>query len=440
MYAYENGLKRKNVGYARVETRNRQCKFTLHVQMAGQPDSIVPTYLIFRNNKDIGVVYLGDALLRNQLIDNKLIAKEADIIEAGKGLGKACGIILFNNSHQFCATYWDDEKVDVNDILEALKSKKNTQDKNSKETAEKLESELKEELEEKVVEVPAMEQEPVKVVEDSKVLEEALVESTEDKAEESFEKNAEDEAEEAFEENAEDEAEEALVENAEDEIEEALEENTEDQVEEALVENAEDVVEEVLVGSTEDKEDETLVESVEDEVKEALEKVTDNPVEEAINKNIESLQHKDDELSLYKLPGGYKFTQAVQRDNRAKIQADRQSDNKYFAPFTKINPFEDKAVVICAKMEPKDIGVLPKETWDFSNNSFLLHGYYNYKHIIFAKLMDQGRPHYILGVPGIFNNKEKFVARMFGFNNFKSAKKQTLRQGDFGYWYAVIKV
>jgi len=356
MYAYENGLKKKNVGFARVESRNGQRKFTLHVQMAGQADSIIPTYLIYRNNEDIGVVYLGDSLLKNQLVDSKLIAKEVDIIEAEKGLGKACGMILFINSFEFCATCWDDEKLDVNDVLEALKPKKKPPNEASKEIVEKSETKSKEEPEEKVVE----------------------------------------------------------------EFAEELGLDQVDEVADNLFEEADDYVEEDEVGP--------------------VTKVAEKPVEEAVDKAIDSLQSQEDELPLYKLPGGYKFTQAVQRGYKAKTQAVRESDDKYFAPFPKINPFEDKTVVMCAKMKPKDIGILPKEVWDFSNNSFLLHGYYSYKHIIFAKLMDQGGTHYILGVPGVFNNKERFVAKMFGFTNFKSAKKQALGQGDFGYWYAAVKI
>ena len=349
MYAYENGLKRKNVGFARVETRNGQRKFTLHVQMAGQPDSIVPTYLVFRDNKDIGVVYLGDSLLKNHVVDSKLIVKEADINEAAKGLGKACGIILFINSYEFCATYWDDEMVDVNDVLEALKPKKKQIKEPSKEIVEKSETKLKEKPEEKPEE---------KVVE------------------------------------------------------KLIEEPNNDQVEEGI---------------------KNLVD-------EPIEEIFDDHVEEPAYAPLESMQGQEDEMPLYKLPGGYKFTQSVERDYKAKTQAVKEADDKYFAPFPKVSPFEDKAVVMCAKMEPKDIEILPKEVWDFSNNSFLLHGYYSYKHIIFAKVTNQGESHYILGVPGVFNNKEKFVAKMFGFTNFKSAKKQALRQGNFGYWYAPVKI
>jgi hypothetical protein len=53
-------------------------------------------------------------------------------------------------------------------------------------------------------------------------------------------------------------------------------------------------------------------------------------------------------------------------------------------------------------------------------------------------MKNDGDPVYLLGIPGIFHNRERFMARMFGFENFKSIRKRDLRQGDFGYWYLPI--
>jgi hypothetical protein len=47
---------------------------------------------------------------------------------------------------------------------------------------------------------------------------------------------------------------------------------------------------------------------------------------------------------------------------------------------------------------------------------------------------------YIIGIPGIYHNREKFMARMFGFENFKSIRKRELKQGDFGYWYLPVSL
>jgi hypothetical protein len=109
-----------------------------------------------------------------------------------------------------------------------------------------------------------------------------------------------------------------------------------------------------------------------------------------------------------------------------------------FEKYPRIYPFEDNEIIICAKIEPKDIGLLPKELWPLSNNSFLIHGYYCYHHLIFAKMKDRSGCRYILGVPGIYHNREMFMAKMFGFDGFKPIRKRELRQGDFGYWYTSV--
>lgn len=90
---------------------------------------------------------------------------------------------------------------------------------------------------------------------------------------------------------------------------------------------------------------------------------------------------------------------------------------------------------------PQDIGLLPRETWGYGNNSFLLHGYYNYRHLILARLENpKGAPRYLLGVPGHYFHNEKYMAAMFGFPQFVLAKKQPETDGRFGYWYTDIRL
>lgn len=92
-------------------------------------------------------------------------------------------------------------------------------------------------------------------------------------------------------------------------------------------------------------------------------------------------------------------------------------------------------------IKPQDIGILPRENWVYGNNSFLLHGYYNYRHLILAKLENpEGEPRYLLGVPGHYYSNEKNLAVMFGFSNFVLAKKQPEQDGRFGYWYTDLRL
>lgn len=92
-------------------------------------------------------------------------------------------------------------------------------------------------------------------------------------------------------------------------------------------------------------------------------------------------------------------------------------------------------------IKPQDIGLLPREVWVYGNNSFLLHGYYNYRHLILAKLNNpKGRPRYLLGVPGHYFSNEKYMASMFGFPHFVLARRQPEADGRFGYWYTDIRL
>ena len=109
--------------------------------------------------------------------------------------------------------------------------------------------------------------------------------------------------------------------------------------------------------------------------------------------------------------------------------------------YSKVLAFEYDHGCEILSIKPQDIGLLPREIWVYGNNSFLLHGYYNYRHLILARLnTPKGRPRYLLGVPGHYYSNEKYMASMFGFPHFVLAKKQPDEDGRFGYWYTDIRL
>lgn len=84
------------------------------------------------------------------------------------------------------------------------------------------------------------------------------------------------------------------------------------------------------------------------------------------------------------------------------------------------------------KIEAEDIYSLKKEYHMLRNNQFLLHGYYNYHYLILGK-KKAGQPGYWLGVPGIYHEREKMAARMYGFEKFEGARPG-YQTGDLGYY------
>lgn len=103
----------------------------------------------------------------------------------------------------------------------------------------------------------------------------------------------------------------------------------------------------------------------------------------------------------------------------------------------KMYPFEDSEMEKCIRIEIQDIGMLPMKYWFYAGNSFLLQSYYSYRHLILAKRIDGS---YILGVPGMGEAKDSFMARRFGFNCFKNIREKSdeMPASNFGYWYVKL--
>lgn len=92
----------------------------------------------------------------------------------------------------------------------------------------------------------------------------------------------------------------------------------------------------------------------------------------------------------------------------------------------------------CEKIQRQDLSRLPRREWRLANNSFLLHGFYNYHHLLYIE--DDGKTW--IGVPGVYHEKERAAATAFGFPEFQRLTDMELELSeeekntceDFGYW------
>lgn len=100
--------------------------------------------------------------------------------------------------------------------------------------------------------------------------------------------------------------------------------------------------------------------------------------------------------------------------------------------YEQIHPYGDNRLYV--KLEPKDFVILQAKYQHLVNNSFLLHGFYNYRYVILGKEED-----YYLGVPGVFYEREKMVALMFGFEAFE-CPGGNVRAGTFGYYLRKVEL
>lgn len=98
--------------------------------------------------------------------------------------------------------------------------------------------------------------------------------------------------------------------------------------------------------------------------------------------------------------------------------------------------------VVYEKISRHDLSRLPRKEWRIANNSFLLHGFYNYHHLLYVE--EEGK--IWIGVPGIYHEKEAAAAKNFGFTEFRRITETDLElqedernpYEDFGYWCRLI--
>lgn len=121
---------------------------------------------------------------------------------------------------------------------------------------------------------------------------------------------------------------------------------------------------------------------------------------------------------------------ALEKTQSAGVKEDKWE--QILDTYDKIHPYGDDRLYV--KLEPKDFVLLQEKYQHLVNNSFLLHGFYNYRYVILGK--EKG---YYLGVPGVFYEREKMMALMFGFEAFE-CEGGTAKEGDFGYYLRKVEL
>lgn len=116
-----------------------------------------------------------------------------------------------------------------------------------------------------------------------------------------------------------------------------------------------------------------------------------------------------------------------------EIEADHDEAyefRKIFSSHPGMYPFDDDEMEVCVQISPVDFSDFPKAFWRMGSNSFLLQGYYNYRHLLLSHTKEK----IYIGIPGQYHRRDKYLADMFGFGRFKGIHNKQIRLGDFGYW------
>ena len=84
--------------------------------------------------------------------------------------------------------------------------------------------------------------------------------------------------------------------------------------------------------------------------------------------------------------------------------------------------------------------MLSVKDWKLADNAFLKQAYEADSHLLLGKVkMQNENVTWILGVPGIYENREKYLAGIFGFTEYIPLENREYKTGGRGYWIRQIE-
>ena len=437
IYAYEGGIKGKNTGFAKLETRGTSCRIQVSVRRVFAGGSPIGVYLLAGQEE----IRIGTLFVRGGNGEFRAVVNCENIEGSGCNMEECCGLTLHETDSAWRAytTIWEDAvahaaEVELADVTaEKVREQEAEKEEATRKLAENVAGEVnsasvgKEKLDEASELTRSGEMESQDTSTETEKKEAVNINETDFGISQPQPEKLEDSNLEILEDT---ETMEAVPDISE----------TSDHQEAEIVQEAQtETPQESFQESNQEAQTETPQESSQESFQEAQ--------TEARRKDSQESTREVRKEALPDSPPDHQEAFQSDSQNQKQPQPDSSKEfskedpaeslwNRLRAAYPKVTAFECADGCEILVIKPQDIGLLPRENWVYGNNSFLLHGYYNYRYLILARLGKSGeRGRYILGVPGHYGNNEKYMAAMFGFDRFVRSTRQPPRDSRFGYWY-----
>ena len=437
IYAYEGGIKGKNTGFAKLETRGTSCRIQVSVRRVFAGGSPIGVYLLAGQEE----IRIGTLFVRGGNGEFRAVVNCENIEGSGCNMEECCGLTLHETDSAWRAytTIWEDAvahaaEVELADVTaEKVREQEAEKEEATRKLAENVSGEVnsasvgKEKLDEASELTRSGEMESQDTSTETEKKEAVNINETDFGISQPQPEKLEDSNLEIFEDT---ETMEAVP-----DISETSDHQEAEVVQEAQTETPQESFQE----STQEVQTETPKESSQESYQEAQTEARRKDSHEStreVRKEMPPDSPPDHQEAFQSDSQNQKQPQPDSSKEFPKEDPAESLWNRLRAAYPKVTAFECADGCEILVIKPQDIGLLPRENWVYGNNSFLLHGYYNYRYLILARLGKPGeRGRYILGVPGHYGNNEKYMAAMFGFDRFVRSTRQPPRDSRFGYWY-----
>ena len=437
IYAYEGGIKGKNTGFAKLETRGTSCRIQVSVRRVFAGGSPIGVYLLAGQEE----IRIGTLFVRGGNGEFRAVVNCENIEGSGCNMEECCGLTLHETDSAWRAytTIWEDAvahaaEVELADVTaEKVREQEAEKEEATRKLAENVSGEVnsgsvgKEKLDEASELTRSGEMENQDTSTETEKKDAVNINETDFGISQPQPEKLEDSNLEIFEDT---ETMEAVP-----DISETSDHQEAEVVQEAQTETPQESFQE----STQEVQTETPKESFQESNQEAQTEARRKDSQEStweVRKEMPPDSPPDHQEAFQ--PGSQNQKQPQPDSSKESPKEDPAETlwDRLRVTYPKVTAFECADGCEILVIKPQDIGLLPRENWVYGNNSFLLHGYYNYRYLILARLGKPGeRGRYILGVPGHYGNNEKYMAAMFGFDRFVRSTRQPPRDSRFGYWY-----
>lgn len=437
IYAYEGGIKGKNTGFAKLETRGTSCRIQVSVRRVFAGGSPIGVYLLAGQEE----IRIGTLFVRGGNGEFRAVVNCENIEGSGCNMEECCGLTLHETDSAWRAytTIWEDAvahaaEVELADVTaEKVREQEAEKEEATRKQAENVSGEVnsasvgKEKLDEASELTRSGEMENQDTSTETEKKEAVNINETDFGISQPQPEKLEDSNLEIFEDTETMEAVPDISETSDHQEAEVVQETQTETPQESFQESTQEVQTETPKESFQESYQEAQTEARRKDSQESTREVRKEALPDSPPDHQEAFQ-----------PGSQNQKQP-QPDSSKEFPKEDPAEslwNRLRAAYPKVTAFECADGCEILVIKPQDIGLLPRENWVYGNNSFLLHGYYNYRYLILARLGKPGeRGRYILGVPGHYGNNEKYMAAMFGFDRFVRSTRQPPRDSRFGYWY-----
>ena len=432
IYAYEGGIKGKNTGFAKLETRGTSCRIQVSVRRVFAGGSPIGVYLLAGQEE----IRIGTLFVRGGNGEFRAVVNCENIEGSGCNMEECCGLTLHETDSAWRAytTIWEDAvahaaEVELADVTaEKVREQEAEKEGATRKLAENVAGEVnsasvgKEKLDEASELTRSGEMESQDTSTETEKKEAVNINETDFGISQPQPEKLEDSNLEIFEDT------ETM------EVVPDISETSDHQEAEVVQETQTETPQESFQESTQEVQTETPKESFQESYQEAQTEARRKDSQESTREvRKEALPDSPPDHQEAFQPGSQNQKQP-QPDSSKEFPKEDPAEtlwDRLRVTYPKVTAFECADGCEILVIKPQDIGLLPRENWVYGNNSFLLHGYYNYRYLILARLGKPGeRGRYILGVPGHYGNNEKYMAAMFGFDRFvRSSRRATAGSG-----------